>query len=117
MRLSRAEERPTLSGDSVFMSLQKELITFRILQEAFNNILKHSAASNAHVLLHYNNSGLDIAIGDDGKGFIVPDLNEINKTGKAGLKNMETRAKAIDGTMNINATPGNGTKLLFYIPY
>ena len=106
-----------ISGNSVFMSLQKELITFRIMQEAFNNILKHSAASDAQVLLHYNDANLEIAISDNGKGFIAPDLNEVNKAGRAGLKNMDARTKAIEGNMQIDTSPGHGTKLLFYIPY
>lgn len=106
-----------VTGNAVYMDIQKELIIFRILQEAFNNILKHSNASDARVVLHYNEAGLDISIRDNGKGFILPDFAEINKSGRAGLKNMETRSKAIEGKMQIETNPGLGTNLLFYIPY
>lgn len=106
-----------ITGNTVYMDNHRELIIFRILQEALNNIIKHSTASVAQVLLHYDDYGLNMVISDNGKGFVLLELNEINKAGKAGLKNMETRARAINGSMQIDTAPGLGTKLLFYIPY
>ena len=103
-----------LTGSPVYMDVQKELIIFRIIQEGFNNIIKHSEASHAELSLHYNSKRLYIAIGDDGNGF---DTNASSDEFQAGLKNMETRVKMLSGTMSISTLPGYGTTLSFSIPF
>jgi two-component system, NarL family, sensor kinase len=103
-----------LTGNPIYMDAQKELIIFRIVQEAFNNIIKHAAARHAELNLHYNEVRLYITIKDNGDGF-DPDLCGTKK--QAGLKNMEARIKMLQGTMNISSLPGNGTSLSFTIPF
>ncbi len=103
-----------LTGMPVYMDSQKELIIFRIIQEAFNNIIKHAQAVKASLLLHYNELELTIAIHDNGIGF-DQEFSSINR--QAGLKNMETRTKMLGGQMNISGQPGQGTTLNFTIPF
>ena len=103
-----------LNGTPVYMDSQKELIIFRIIQEAFNNIIKHAQAVKASLLMNYNEIELTIAIHDDGKGFDT-ELSAFNR--QAGLKNMETRTKMLGGQMNIHSQPGQGTTLNFTIPF
>jgi len=102
-----------ITGYPSFMDANKELLVFRIIQEAFNNIIKHAEAGNAEVIFNYNDDGLSISINDDGKGFdtLVKPVNR-----QAGLKNMLTRIKMLGGTMDVHSRPGNGTSLLFIIP-
>lgn len=106
-----------ITGDPVYMDTQKELIIFRITQEAFNNIIKHSKATTTGLTLHYNESLLSILIKDNGVGFILSDNLSSDKTGKAGLKNMETRAKMIGGNMELRSIINEGTTHTFNIPY
>ena len=101
------------SDNTVFMDCQKELIIYRIIQEAFNNILKHADAANARLLLDYNSTHLTINITDDGKGFVPANTLQ---TGNAGLNNMQSRVKMLEGSMNISSQPGTGTTILFTIP-
>ncbi len=103
-----------LTGTPVYMNAQQELIIFRIIQEAFNNVIKHSMATNASLHLHYDDIKLHIAVADKGIGFDkeLPDKNR-----HAGLKNMESRAKMLGGKMKIESRPGQGTSLNFTIPY
>lgn len=103
-----------ITGDPVYMDNQKELIIFRIIQEAFNNIIKHANAGNAKLALHYNAVRLAITISDDGKGF---DTELAGSNRKAGLKNIATRIKTLKGEMHICSRPGNGTVLSFNIPF
>jgi signal transduction histidine kinase len=105
-----------ITGEPVYMEMQKELIIFRIIQEAFNNIIKHAKAKQTALTLHYNNERLHIVIKDDGIGFTVPKI-ETGKLDKAGLKNMETRTKMIHGKMQIESVTGKGTTLSFAIPF
>jgi len=103
-----------LTGTPVYMDNQKELIIFRIVQESFNNIIKHAEADNAKLVLHYTTVKLMATISDDGMGFDTG-LSGVNR--QAGLKNMETRIKVLKGEMNISSRPGKGTVLSFNIPF
>jgi two-component system, NarL family, sensor kinase len=103
-----------LTGTPVYMDNQKELIIFRIIQESFNNIIKHAEADSARLALHYNTVKLIVTIRDDGMGF---DATLAGANRKAGLKNMETRIKTLKGEMHISSQPGKGTVLSFTIPF
>ncbi len=103
-----------ITGTPVYMDNEKELIIFRIVQEAFNNIIKHAKASYTKLVLHYNDVKLVVTIIDNGKGFST---EQINGHQQAGLKNMQTRVKMLNGDMHINSRPDNGTVLIFNIPF
>lgn len=68
-------------------------------QEALNNAIKHSKATNIEVQLEYNDSYFRLAIDDDGIGF-NPALLESAKTG-IGLKSMQNRAALIGGILSV----------------
>ena len=106
-----------VEGDYYHLPEQKELILFRMFQEMINNIIKHAKATDAELALDYNQTGLNITIGDNGTGFIFPDNTQSNKTGMAGLKNMETRTKMIGGKMQLESIIDKGTILSFSFPY
>jgi len=106
-----------IAGDPVYMDTQKELIIFRIIQEAFNNVIKHAHATNSTLTLHYNAAALNITVQDNGSGFVVPEIFISDKSGKAGLKNMQTRTKMIGGDMQLESGINKGTILSFILPY
>ncbi|HLG38661.1 MAG TPA: ATP-binding protein, partial [Chitinophagaceae bacterium] len=107
-----------VTGSPVFMDAQKELFIFRIIQEAFNNILKHSQASIVKMQLHYNNDHLEIAVTDNGVGFIRNSLqNETAIQTGAGLRNMQKRANLLNGYCNIESNLGAGTTVKLKIPF
>lgn len=103
-----------ITGNPVYMDSQRELVVFRIIQEAFNNIIKHACASAVCLGLHYNQEKLLVTISDDGKGF---DHRVVGNINHAGLRNMETRAKVLKGEILISSRPGVGTYLSFNIPF
>jgi two-component system NarL family sensor kinase len=105
-------------GEPVHLDNKKEIVVLRLIQEAFNNILKHANARNVRLQLTYSHCRLEISIDDDGKGFSMNDLaGEAYRTGgKSGLRNLQSRIKLIGGTMQLESFPGSGTKLLFTIP-
>jgi signal transduction histidine kinase len=106
----------TVSGEPVYLDTQNELIIFRIIQEAFNNIIKHSAATRTRLTLHFTPNHLHIGISDNGKGFTIIDSKIYSNKRGAGLKNMETRAGMIGGELQIKSVPGAGTTIRFNIP-
>lgn len=104
----------SIVGEPIYMHNQKELIAFRIVQEAFNNIIKHANATRAWLSLQYINNNLEVGIRDNGKGF---DSKAPGNKQQAGLRNMETRIKILKGNMEILSQIGLGTTLSFTIPF
>ncbi len=108
----------TIGGNTVFMDPQKELFIFRIVQEAFNNILKHAHAANIKLSLLYAEDQVDITIEDDGAGFDALALKyQDPKRISAGLLNMQKRAELMNGQYLIDSIPGKGTRINISIPY
>ena len=95
------------------------LTVYRIVQEAINNIDKHSNADNVVILLEEYEGRLKLSITDDGKGF---DTNKL-KQGKDdiesgfGLFSMQERVELINGEFKIVSEPGKGTRLNITIPF
>src|SRR5215212_6709420 len=68
VHMAHLEVEYHVKGEPIFMSSEKELIVFRIVQESFNNIVKHSKATHVLLQLNYCNHVLDILIKDNGIG-------------------------------------------------
>jgi two-component system, NarL family, sensor kinase len=82
----------------------KELLIYRIAQEAIHNALKHGSATNLKVSLHYGSDRFNMEIKDDGLGFKTQDAI---KRG-IGLSNMKERANLLSGKLEIMSEPGTG---------
>ncbi|MBL8208063.1 MAG: hypothetical protein JNM09_27770, partial [Blastocatellia bacterium] len=89
-----------------------EINLYRIVQECLNNIVKHAAATEASVQLRRLPSSLKLTIQDNGRGF-VPAVVHSTSAGKGsfGLTGLAERARLLGGTLNIDSTPGNGTRI------
>ena len=96
-----------ITGNTYRLPPQKEMILFRMVQEALNNAIKHSKATNIEVQLEYNDRYFRLAIVDDGIGF-NPALLESAKTG-IGLKSMQNRAALIGGIFSVVSGITTGT--------
>jgi signal transduction histidine kinase len=103
------------SENRVTMEAEREVIIVRIVQEVFNNIIRHSGAQNIHFSLQYNQDQAHLIITDNGCGF--------NSTGSStsmkgsGLNNIQVRAKALNARLNIDSTPVQGTTVNLAVPY
>jgi signal transduction histidine kinase len=98
------------------LSPDLELALYRIAQEALTNIMRHSKATRAVILLREEGDVLKGTIHDNGIGF---DIRRVRgKTGRRGLglSGIEGRINALQGTFSIESDPGYGTKLLFTMP-
>ncbi|WP_027417324.1 PAS domain-containing sensor histidine kinase [Aneurinibacillus terranovensis] len=89
-----------------------ELNIYRIIQEILNNIVKHSNSPTAYVSVDFaNRHDLVISIRDEGIGFNV---NEVHSG--LGLKHVKERTVFLDGHLEINSAPGEGSSFHLYIP-
>lgn len=94
-----------------FLEPHSELTIFRIAQEAINNILKHSSASEIDITLIYSSSLLTMEIKDNGIGF------QINRNLKGnGLPNMNKRAELLGGLCVVSNNENQGTCITIKIP-
>jgi hypothetical protein len=94
-----------IDGASYSLGEQRELVLFRIFQEALNNTLKHAGAKHLKILLRYQPDLFILSLADDGSGF-SPEMPD-NKRG-SGLRNIKNRAVLIGGTATIEGMPGKG---------
>jgi len=107
-----------ISGNPIFMESQKELILFRIVQEGFNNIIKHAQATVVELKLHYDTEQLEVSLADNGRGYCDEMLNQsADKGSKAGLNNIRKRAAIFNGKAVIDSQLGIGTTVFVTIPY
>ena len=106
-----------ITGEEKEISLQKKFILFRILQECFQNVIKHANASAIKIEIKYETEGLKLIFNDNGKGF-DPEKQTDNQQSKGlGLANMQNRVGLINGIIIINSLPNQGTTILISIPY
>lgn len=84
---------------------------YRILQEACQNINKHSEAQKANIRFFLNGDKLCLTVTDDGIG-----IQPKNPKKGIGLKNIKYRVKELNGKLNINSKANQGTTLSISIP-
>jgi signal transduction histidine kinase len=84
-----------------------ELGCYRIAQEALNNIIKHSSATKAGLVLEVLPEKLYMDITDNGRGF----KNEKIASTNLGLTIMRERAKLMGASISIESAPGKGTRI------
>jgi len=94
---------------------QAELATYRIVQEALSNVVRHARATQAWVRIGHEAGRLVVAVEDDGRGF---DPGNVTSTegGGLGLFGMKERAGYIGGQVEVASTPGGGTRVRAEIP-
>ena len=100
-------------GDEIRMDNKVEISLYRIVQEATNNILKYSKATNFSVQLLITSKIIRLIISDNGIGF---DTEQI-LSGKGpirgmGLINIKERVEHLQGQLKIESSPGNGTMIV-----
>jgi signal transduction histidine kinase len=116
-RISRAGSlriEVSSNGEKQEPDHQKQLVIFRVIQECFQNIMKHAQAAHVKVDFTYQPESFDISIQDDGKGF---EFNaERTATTGLGLMNLFNRVNLVGGEAKVNTAPGRGTQILLHIP-
>lgn len=79
----------------------------RIVQEAIQNAVKYAEAHSVKVKIEEKNTGLEVTVQDDGKGFEESAIRPGN-----GLYNMRKRAEELGGKLEIDSKPGLGTTVV-----
>jgi signal transduction histidine kinase len=94
-----------------------EAALFRFIQGAVGNIIQHSKARNATVVLEFKPDEFLLTISDDGQGFNVAEITDVEESGRGrGLFSMRERIGFLSGTSGIESEIGKGTTVWARIP-
>jgi signal transduction histidine kinase len=95
---------------------ESEIHLYRIVQESVNNIVKHSGASEATVVVKRQTGNIFISIRDNGRGFDARMLNSHAQDAGFGLSGIGERARILGGHLTVDSRPGEGTNVRIEIP-
>jgi len=84
------------------------LCLYRVLQEALQNVVKHSVSRQAHVALKGHGDAVSLTVKDSGAGFHA---DEAMRGPGLGLTSMRERLKVVGGRLSIQSQPGRGTTI------
>jgi signal transduction histidine kinase len=101
LRLSLSDNR---NGQKTKIHPQQALILYRVFQELINNVRKHAQASSCMVQTALVADEFVLSVEDDGIGFDAK-----SATFQQGLKSIEERIQELDGSFEVESSPGKGT--------
>lgn len=91
------------------------IAVYRLVQESLTNIAKHAQARSVHIVLRQAGgapAGVEVEVRDDGVGF---DPGAVRGS-QHGLLGMRHRVQALHGRLQLDSSPGGGTRLLAWLP-
>lgn len=98
------------------LSPDKEIILFRIAQEAFSNIARHAGASHVDVNFDEADGKARMTIHDNGVGFDIATIKQPDQVKGWGVLSMKERAKMAGGSFSIETGAEQGTTLIVELP-
>jgi len=99
------------TGQSFPVETSAGVHIYRVLQEALNNVSRHSGARDAWISLRFSADSLELEVEDHGSGFVAEKMPR-----GIGLVAMRERAELIGGTLAVSPRPQGGTKIRLQIP-
>ncbi|MBD0368183.1 MAG: hypothetical protein ICV53_19030 [Flavisolibacter sp.] len=103
-----------VKGEVYFLDPKRELITFRIVQELLNNIIKHAEATEISIRMDYLEDPIIVKVQDNGKGFNIEEQQLSD--GGLGLINVQNRIQLIGGHVLFESMLQNGTIVILELP-
>lgn len=93
-----------------------EAQVFRAAQEALRNVLVHAEARRVDVQVGRDNGLARLVVSDDGRGFAADALDRRREEGHFGLRLLEDLAVEAGGRLDVDSTPGHGTRVTMELP-
>jgi PAS domain S-box-containing protein len=91
---------------------------YQCMRELLNNVRKHATAQRVDAVLRRGEDYLEIAVADDGSGFVPPAPEELaaDEEGGFGLFSIRERVASVGGEVVIESAPGAGTRVTLRVP-
>ena len=103
-------------GEEVRFERDLEIALFRTVQEAMQNIKKHSGAKRFWVKADFQDDLVHITVRDDGRGFNYEEVLSKPDSDHFGISNMKDRVESLGGEFTINSQQQTGTRLSIKVP-
>jgi signal transduction histidine kinase len=100
----------TIDNIDKLLSPELEINVFRIIQECYTNIIKHSEATESELKILKTDKSITVIISDNGKGFSKSQQHGL------GMREITERIKLYNGVLNIESEPGKGTIIHITLP-
>jgi PAS domain S-box-containing protein len=97
-----------------FLTPDGKLVVYRIVQEALNNVARHSGAAEARVRVSEAAGHILATVEDAGRGFSPARVQD--QGGGLGLLGMQERAVMVGGSVTVDSRPGEGTRVVVRVP-
>ncbi|MEI6882299.1 MAG: ATP-binding protein [Bacteroidota bacterium] len=117
-RISKAgnlQVKVSSSGNKWESEHQKQLVLFRVIQECFQNIIKHANATKVDVAFTYRPERFEVSIADNGIGFDYQPGNLASDG--LGLMNIFSRVQLVGGEVSLQSSEGKGCSVYICVPY
>jgi two-component system sensor histidine kinase DegS len=86
-----------------------EVVLFRVIQEATQNIVRHAHSQDVSVSLYFQKNSIRVRIKDNGIGFNIDEaIRSKDRPRGLGLLGMKERVELVRGTFNLYSQPGGG---------
>jgi two-component system, NarL family, sensor histidine kinase UhpB len=92
------------------LSSEQDLVLYRAAQEALTNVARHARADHAELLVERIDGEVRMVVRDDGCGFAGEPPED------RGINGIRERAMLVGGTVDVNSTLGEGTRVVVCIP-
>jgi DNA-binding NarL/FixJ family response regulator/signal transduction histidine kinase len=115
-RTGAADVRLVIAGDPVPLPAEVAHSLFRIAQEALTNALHHAEARSVRIGVVYASAAVSLLVQDDGAGFDPDEVERSDALNGIGLRGMAERAALLGGTLEVDSTPGWGTRVRAHLP-
>jgi PAS domain S-box-containing protein len=93
-----------------------QAFAYRAVQEMLFNAVKHSMAESAQVKLTFIEEKLAITVSDQGRGFSLDMLDSSGRKAGLGLMTLRERANYFGGSLEIDTSPGKGSRFILTLP-
>ena len=111
--------KATFSTTGVMVRLppEREIVVYRVAQEALSNVARHAAAAAVQVTTSFDGREFVLRVEDNGQGFVPPErVSDLATAGHYGLIGMQERAQLIGGQLSLQSAPDHGTTLELRLP-
>ncbi|MEF2244024.1 MULTISPECIES: sensor histidine kinase [unclassified Paenibacillus] len=116
---SKIHTKYELVGKEIRLPSAMEAAIFRLVQEAFSNVLKHASATFVVLEITFKPGLITLMIQDNGVGFSINKLDKISASSQNshfGIIGMRERVELVNGKLNIDSIRGEGTTITIDIP-
>jgi signal transduction histidine kinase len=108
--------RVVVEGDLQRIPPVAAMLAGAVIREALVNVAKHAASGDVAVRVAVTDADLVLSVADRGRGFSAEDRRRAAREHHLGLDILQRRIREYGGTLQVETSPGKGTKIVARLP-